>query len=65
MVAQGKQWIKQLPWKPEEVVMIGDTLHDLEVVEAIGADRILLATVTTRWNALWLRVSELSTHWES
>ena len=42
-VVQGKQWIKQLPWKPEEVVMIGDTLHDLEVAEAIGADCILLA----------------------
>jgi phosphoglycolate phosphatase len=42
-VAQGKQWIKQLSWKPEEVVVIGDTLHDLEVAEAIGADCILLA----------------------
>ena len=42
-VAQGKQWIKQLPWKPNEVLMIGDTLHDLEVAEAIGAECILLA----------------------
>ena len=42
-VARGKQWIKQLPWEPEEVVMIGDTLHDYEVAEAIGADCILLA----------------------
>ena len=42
-VAQGKQWIKQLPWNPNEVLMIGDTLHDLEVAEAIGAECILLA----------------------
>ena len=42
-VAQGKQWIKQLPWKPNEVLMIGDTLHDLEGAEAIGAECILLA----------------------
>ena len=42
-VAQGKQWIKQLPWKPNELLMIGDTLHDLEVAEAIGAECILLA----------------------
>lgn len=42
-VARGKDWIKQLHWKPEEVVMIGDTLHDLEVAEAIGTGCILLA----------------------
>jgi phosphoglycolate phosphatase len=42
-VARGKHWIEQLPWKPEEVVMIGDTLHDFEVAEAIGSDCILIA----------------------
>ena len=42
-VARGKHWIEQLPWKPEEVVMIGDTLHDFEVAEAIGTDCILMA----------------------
>jgi phosphoglycolate phosphatase len=42
-IARGKQWIQELPWKPDEVVMIGDTLHDHEVAEAIGADCILLA----------------------
>lgn len=42
-VARGKHWIEQLPWSPEEVVMIGDTLHDFEVAEAIGTDCILLA----------------------
>ncbi|MGZ0656990.1 HAD family hydrolase [Coraliomargarita sp. W4R72] len=42
-VDRGRHWIEQLPWKPEEVVMIGDTLHDFEVAEAIGADCILLS----------------------
>jgi phosphoglycolate phosphatase len=42
-VARGQHWIKQLSWKPEEVVMIGDTLHDFEVAEAIGTDCILMA----------------------
>lgn len=42
-VACGQHWIGQLPWQPAEVVMIGDTLHDFEVAEAIGSDCILLA----------------------
>lgn len=42
-VARGKHWIDALPWEPSEVVMIGDTLHDFEVAEAIGTDCILLA----------------------
>jgi len=42
-IARGQHWIEQLPWKPEEVVMIGDTLHDFEVAEAIGSDCILMA----------------------
>ncbi|MDQ8196024.1 HAD family hydrolase [Coraliomargarita sp. SDUM461004] len=42
-VARGRSWIEQLPWRPEEVVLIGDTLHDFEVAEAIGAECILLS----------------------
>ena len=42
-VARGKHWIEQLPWQAGEVVMIGDTLHDFEVAEAIGSDCILMA----------------------
>lgn len=40
-VAQGRHWIKQLHWQPEEVVLIGDTLHDFEVADAIGSHCIL------------------------
>lgn len=42
-VARGQHWIGQLPWRTEEVVVIGDTLHDFEVAEAIGTDCILMA----------------------
>jgi len=42
-IARGEYWIQQLPWKSEEVVMIGDTLHDFEVAQAIGVDCILLS----------------------
>jgi phosphoglycolate phosphatase len=42
-VDRGRHWIEQLRWDPAEIVLIGDTLHDLEVAEAIGTDCILLA----------------------
>ena len=42
-VERGRHWIKQLDWEPDEIVMIGDTLHDFEVAEAIGTDCILMA----------------------
>jgi len=42
-VAQGQRWIEQLHWNPEEVVLVGDTLHDFEVAEAIGAHCVLMA----------------------
>lgn len=41
-IDQGHRWIKQLEWDPEEVVLIGDTLHDYEVAQAIGTDCILM-----------------------
>ena len=42
-VSQGKRWIEHLPWNPEEVVLVGDTLHDFEVAQAIGTQCILIA----------------------
>lgn len=41
-IEQGRRWIAGLDWDPSEVVLIGDTLHDHEVAEAIGTDCILL-----------------------
>jgi phosphoglycolate phosphatase len=42
-VGQGKRWIEKLHWKPEEVVLVGDTLHDFEVAEAMSTKCILMA----------------------
>lgn len=42
-VAKGHNWIQQLDWDPEEIVLIGDTVHDYEVAQAIGTDCILMA----------------------
>lgn len=41
-IDQGRRWIEQLHWDTAEVVLVGDTLHDLEVAEAIGTHCILL-----------------------
>ncbi len=41
-VAQGRHWIEQLDWSPDEIVLVGDTLHDFEVAEAIGTHCILM-----------------------
>lgn len=37
----GKRWVERV--KPTKPLLIGDTIHDFEVAQAIGADCILLA----------------------
>lgn len=39
----GLKWIKELGFAKGEVLLVGDTLHDCEVAEAIGADSVLLS----------------------
>jgi phosphoglycolate phosphatase len=39
----GRAWMAELHYGPHEVLFVGDTLHDREVAEAIGADCVLLA----------------------
>ncbi len=39
----GINWLSQLDYAPQEVVMIGDTAHDLEVAQAMGTDCILVS----------------------
>lgn len=41
-VHRAKQWIQLCPWKAEEILLIGDTLHDFEVAQAIGIPCLLL-----------------------
>ncbi len=40
--ARGQAWVAGLEWAPQEIVLVGDTLHDLEVARAIGTGCILL-----------------------
>jgi len=42
-IARGRHWIERLARPREEVVIVGDTLHDWEVAQDIGTDCILLA----------------------
>ena len=38
----GQAWIKELPYDPHNVVLIGDTVHDHEVAQNIGVDCVLV-----------------------
>jgi len=40
----GKAWMDELHCGPHEVLFVGDTVHDHEVAEAIGADCLLVAS---------------------
>jgi phosphoglycolate phosphatase len=42
-VNAGKSWIKELKYDPKEIVLIGDTLHDVEVADEIGVKCVLIA----------------------
>ena len=42
-VERGREWIGRLDCEPNEAVLIGDTLHDFEVAEAMGTECILMA----------------------
>jgi phosphoglycolate phosphatase len=38
----GRQWMAELALPPEKVLMIGDTLHDYELAQALGIDCALV-----------------------
>jgi len=40
----GKAWMDELHYGPHEVLFVGDTVHDHEVAEAIGADCLLVTS---------------------
>ena len=42
-VELGQNWMRELGHAQSEVLLIGDTVHDFEVAQAIGADCILVA----------------------
>jgi phosphoglycolate phosphatase len=39
----GRAWLRDLALPPTEVLLVGDTLHDLEVARELGTDCILVA----------------------
>jgi phosphoglycolate phosphatase len=39
----GRAWIAELGLPPRDVLMVGDTLHDLDVAAAMGVDCVLVA----------------------
>ncbi len=41
-VARGKEWFQSTGYGPHEAIFVGDTLHDVEVAEAIGVDCMLV-----------------------
>ncbi len=41
-VDNGKRWVNELSYDPGEILFIGDTCHDYEVAQAIGANCILV-----------------------
>lgn len=42
-IDNGKKLISELPYAPDEIALIGDTLHDYEVAKEIGCQCILVA----------------------
>jgi len=39
----GRSWINELQFEPDEILLIGDTLHDVEVADEIGTKCVLVA----------------------
>ena len=51
-VDAGKLWIKELEHDPSEVLLIGDTIHDIEVAYEIGTECVLIAQGHTAYDRL-------------
>jgi len=42
--AIGVQWVKELEIPPNQILMIGDTVHDYQVAQAMGTDCVLVSS---------------------
>ena len=42
-IERGKKWIAELNLNPQEVLLIGDTIHDYDVSKHMGCDCLLIA----------------------
>lgn len=41
-VEHGRRWLEALPIAPADVLLVGDTTHDVEVARALGVDVVLI-----------------------
>ena len=41
-IEQGARLMEQLRWKPRSCVLVGDTLHDVDVARSLGVDCVLI-----------------------
>ena len=48
----GKNWVLEMEYDLEEVLMVGDTIHDLEVANAMGIKCVLIAQGHTNYSRL-------------
>ncbi len=51
-IEQGRRFVAQLPQKPDRIVLIGDTVHDFEVSQAMGVHCLLVTSGYHGWNKL-------------
>lgn len=42
-VSRAQQWMHHCPWNKDDILLVGDTLHDFEVAESIGVACLLLS----------------------
>ena len=48
----GKNWVLEMEYDLEEVLMVGDTIHDLEVANVMGIKCVLIAQGHTNYSRL-------------
>ena len=51
-VDAGKSWINELEYNTKEILLIGDTIHDVEVADEIGTECVLIAQGHTAYDRL-------------
>ena len=51
-VAAGKSWINELEYDTKEILLIGDTIHDVEVADEMGTECVLIAQGHTAYDRL-------------
>ena len=51
-VYAGKSWINELEYDTKEILLIGDTIHDVEVADEIGTECVLIAQGHTAYDRL-------------